>query len=171
MKSVKLYFHTDSKCSDIMKNNTQRALSFIKDKLRDFKEVPSLQQALEEVTPTPRSSGGEREKLAGGGASADRDLKARQGPPWALPAAEQRHSLRRDAQMQKAHSQGLKSPASNPHQPCSPQPCPNPPLQGWSSAYERGAQQTLTFPASSPRTPRFQTWQISEENVEPQSRG
>ena len=62
-----------------MKNNTQLALSFIKDKMRDFKEVPSLQQALEEVTPTPRSSGGEGEKLAGGGASADRGPKSQAG--------------------------------------------------------------------------------------------
>lgn len=40
MKSVKLYFYAHSKCPDIMKDN-------IKDKMRDFKEVPSLQQALE----------------------------------------------------------------------------------------------------------------------------
>ena len=51
-------------------------------------------------------------------------LNARRGPPWALPAAEQRQSLRRDTQM-KAHSQGLKSPASNlPISPAAPSPAP-----------------------------------------------
>ena len=53
-------------------------------------------------------------------------LNARQGPPWALPAAEQRHSLRRDAQMQEVHSQGLKSPANNlPNSLSAPSPAPN----------------------------------------------
>lgn len=137
--------------------------------MRDFKEVPSLQQALEDVSPSLRGAA----VLGKSGRSCQEELPGRPRPQSRVlpqggfcghfPLAKQQHSVTdtlrcRDNTAWVSNPLPAFSPSAllaggSPFPPTRSTPSPR--SGGPSSAYERGAQESLTFPCLYLERPDF----------------